>query len=448
VSFASPRGLTQCMRFILQRRTRVALIGALGVAAGVLATAAPGKDEARVADRATIAHVLGRLGFGARPGDVERIEGMGITAYIDQQLHPERIDNHDVEARLAGYETLALSQHDLAEKYFAPAEQLRRQQVVKQQLAAAKTARSARQAPSAAAAPPMNGAGNADENESMMSAPPAAAPTEAPGSTRDAAAIPPEVRMARQAEAGVLQELMQAKMLRATESNRQLEEVLTDFWFNHFNVYVGKGQVRQYLTSYERDAIRPHVLGKFRDLLGAVAHSPAMLFYLDNWQSAAPGSSDMRPQLQQRLNNARPAQRQMLLQRMQQMSQQQKRPARGLNENYAREIMELHTLGVDGGYTQQDVIALARILTGWTIDRPQLGGEFVFRPQTHDQGTKTFLGVTFKADGEREGERALDMLAEHPATAHHIAYELAQRFVADEPPAGVVDRAAKSFKTT
>jgi uncharacterized protein (DUF1800 family) len=259
------------------------------------------------------------------------------------------------------------------------------------------------------------------------------------------------LRQARQAAQSVVNELMQAKMLRAALSERQLEAVLTDFWFNHFNVSVTKGQVRQYLTEYERDAIRPYVFGRFRDMLGAVAHSPAMLFYLDNWQSAGPNTQIIPPDIERRLADSRlrPEQRRRIMDRLADMQRQQpKRPARGLNENYAREIMELHTLGVDGGYTQKDVTELARILTGWTIDRPQQGGAFMFRPQMHDQGTKTFLGVTFRNDGENEGERALDLLAAHPSTARHIAFQLAQRFVADEPPAALVDRAARTFTVT
>jgi uncharacterized protein (DUF1800 family) len=251
------------------------------------------------------------------------------------------------------------------------------------------------------------------------------------------------------AERQVVLQLMQAKMLRAVYSDRQLQEVMTDFWLNHFNVFIGKGPVRQYLTAYERDAIRPNALGHFRDLLGAVAHSPAMLFYLDNWQSSTPAPA-VPAGLQRRPGFARlsPGQRQRLLSRRATPQGGAQPPARGINENYARELMELHTLGVDGGYTQNDVIALARILTGWTIDRPRQGGGFVFRPGMHDNGPKTLLGVTFRPGGEDEGERALDLLAEQPATAHHIAYELAQRFVADTPPASLVDRAARRFQQT
>jgi len=216
---------------------------------------------------------------------------------------------------------------------------------------------------------------------------------------------------------------------------------------------VGKNQVRQYLTEYERDTIRPHVLGSFRDLLGAVAHSPAMLYYLDNWESSAANApAALPPQAAQRLANARltPAQRQQLTARLQQM---QKTPAKkapsGLNENYGRELMELHTLGVDGGYTQADVVNVARALTGWTINTPRQSGSFMFNPRMHDTGAKTILGVDFPAGhGQDEGERVLDLLARHPSTAHHIAFELAQRFVADEPPPALVDRAAKTFLET
>jgi uncharacterized protein (DUF1800 family) len=233
-----------------------------------------------------------------------------------------------------------------------------------------------------------------------------------------------------------MNELMNAKILRAAGSERQLEEVLVDFWFNHFNVFVGKGQVRQYLTSYERDAIRPHVLGKFRDMLGATAHSPAMLFYLDNFQSATPN-----PPPQQ-------ARRDPFYGRPMPVRPQPQRQGRGLNENYARELMELHTLGVDGGYTQKDVQEVARVFTGWTIDQPRAGGSFVFRPQMHDQDEKLVLGTKIKPDGQREGEKVLDLLASHPSTAHHVAFKLAQRFVADEPPKALVDRAAKRFLDT
>ncbi|MEZ5319285.1 MAG: DUF1800 domain-containing protein [Vicinamibacterales bacterium] len=376
------------------------------------------------ADRATVAHVLNRVAFGPRPGDIERVQAMGVEAYIDQQLHPERIDDSALARDLERFPTIGMSSRELTSQYFAPADELRRRQQQQQR--------------QNAAAPP----------DPAMMTPPAGQPARPE--------VSPEERQVRQRAQSVTNELMQAKMVRAIESEAQLQEVLVDFWFNHFNVFIGKGQVRQYLTEYEREAIRPYVLGSFRDMLGATAHSPAMLFYLDNFQSQTPTptlviSEQMRRQLDD--PNLRPQQRQQLEQRLRQMQarrQQQnpQRPQRGINENYARELMELHTLGVDGGYTQQDVIEVARILTGWTIDQPRQGGTFVFRPQMHDPGVKTVMGRTFAPGGQEEGERLLDMLATHPATAHHIAFKLAQRFVADEPPAALVDRAAKVFLDT
>jgi len=237
---------------------------------------------------------------------------------------------------------------------------------------------------------------------------------------------PPELRRRIDLSAGpaqvVVRDLMEGKLLRAIYSGRQLEEVLTDFWFNHFNVYLDKGADHYLVTEYERDAIRPHVLGKFRDLLEATAKSPAMLFYLDNWQSVGPAPAPARA-----ANQAR----------------------RGLNENYGRELMELHTLGVDGGYTQKDVTEVARCFTGWTILQPQRGGDFVFNPRAHDNGEKVVLGVKIPAGGGMsDGEKVLDILARHPSTAHFISRELAQRFVADAPPAALVDRMAQTFLKT
>jgi uncharacterized protein (DUF1800 family) len=226
----------------------------------------------------------------------------------------------------------------------------------------------------------------------------------------------------------VLTNLQQQKVLRAAYSERQLEEVMVDFWFNHFNVFAGKGQTRVYLTEYERDTIRPRVLGSFRELLGAVAESPAMLFYLDNWRSSAP----VEPR--ERRGMPRPP---------------QTRRRSGVNENYARELMELHTLGVDGGYTQQDVQEIARAFTGWTIANPREGGRFVFNPRMHDTREKTVLGQRVRAGGGRtDGEQVLDMLARHPSTARFIATKLARRFVSDEPPAALVARAAARFTSS
>jgi uncharacterized protein (DUF1800 family) len=392
-----------------------------------------------VADTATVAHVLNRLGYGPRPGDIARVQQMTLAKYIDEQLHPERIQDAALEAKLAAYPTIALSTDEIARDYYGPAEALRNA-----------AQREQRQA-----------AGSTMAGDPTMAAPPPPQRPDAPNQS-------PELRAARQKEQQVLQDLMQARVVRAVSSEKQLEEVLVDFWFNHFNVFAGKGQVRVYLTEYEREAIRPYVLGSFRDMLGAVAESPAMLFYLDNFQSVDPKAAQrMADDQQERQKMAaargrgarpgragqpvrpgqpgRPGQPAMTEQQMQRLQQQRNR---GLNENYARELMELHTIGVDAGYTQADVIAVARAFTGWTIDRPRDGGSFVFNAQMHDKDPKVVLGTTINAGGKRDGEAVLDLLAAHPATAKFIATKLARRLVADEPPASVVDRAAKVFLAT
>jgi uncharacterized protein (DUF1800 family) len=252
------------------------------------------------------------------------------------------------------------------------------------------------------------------------------------------------IRRARQ----VFDELAEAKLLRAAYADRQLEEVLADFWFNHFNVFARKGRTEVYIGEYERDIIRPHVLGRFRDLLEATAKSPAMLFYLDNWLSADPNAGERMDGLrrQARPNARRPNGRPNA--NTQAQSSTQNRQTRGLNENYARELLELHTLGVDGGYTQQDVVEVARAFTGWTIGRPGEQG-FRFAPAIHDRGAKKVLGQTIPSGGGIEdGERVLDIVARHPSTAMHIAFKLAQRFVSDAPPQALVDRAAATFSKT
>jgi uncharacterized protein (DUF1800 family) len=262
----------------------------------------------------------------------------------------------------------------------------------------------------------------------------------------------------------ILFDLAGAKLQRAVYSDRQLQEVMTDFWFNHFNVFFGKNLDRYLVAGYERDAIRPHVFGRFRDLLGATAKHPAMLVYLDNVRSVVPDSMRRyspaqhggmqgmgRPGARGGFARVRPGRT------MTDSAAAGARPQRptGPNENYARELMELHTLGVSGGYTQHDVVDVARALTGWTIDRGmgRRNGEvdpgFIFRPQLHDFGPKTILGHDFPAGrGQEEGEAVLDLLARSPATARHVALKLAQRFVADDPPAALVERLAQTFLRT
>jgi uncharacterized protein (DUF1800 family) len=424
------------MRAVTRSAYIVAVVAVVVTAAGTggladqITPAIPRKPD----DRAVV-HVLNRLGFGAAPGDVERVRTSGLAAYIDQQLQPERIDDSEMTTRLAAFETLAKSTQEMAQQYYLPAQMARRE--LQRQQAAPNPAGS----DPAMTAPPQNDAARRDALREMMT------PEQAEA-----------VRMERQA----LTELMQAKILRAAYSDRQLEEVMVDFWFNHFNVFSGKGQVRVYLTEYERDAIRPHVLGTFRELLQATAESPAMLFYLDNWQSSAPEGA---PTAAPRPDNGRvnPRNPNRMPGRPAAAGRPQKNRPRtlaelppglqnrraGLNENYARELMELHTLGVEGGYTQKDVQEVARAFTGWTIANPRQGGGFRFEPRMHDDGEKAVLGHKIKSGGgQKDGDTVLDVLANHPSTAQFIATKLARRFVADDPPKALVERAVRRFRDT
>jgi uncharacterized protein (DUF1800 family) len=323
-------------------------------------------------------HVLNRLAFGPSPGDINRIKSIGVEKYIEEQLSPNYIPlPQSVANKLDSLSTLHLSAPELFVEYGPPSYR---------------------------------------------------------GLQRDKQAV----QRARQRARVIVEEAMEARLIRAVESPRQLEEVMVNFWFNHFNVFAQKGLDRLWIGSYEREAIRPYSLGRFRDLLGATAKHPAMLFYLDNWQNTAPNSPGARGNF------------------------------KGLNENYARELMELHTLGVDGGYTQDDVITLARILTGWGFRRTQQPVQtraarlvqaqpsegfanhkgFYFDRNRHDFGAKVFLGHTIRGSGIGEGEEALDILAQHPSTARHISYKLAQYFVSDDPPKSLVDRLAREYLET
>ncbi len=366
-----------------------------------------------------ITHVLNRIGFGPAPGDVEEVRRIGLAKYIEQQLQPERLDDGAMTARLAGFQTLTKSARELAEAFFIPARMERRRSQLQQQQRAISDASMSTET---------------SEQRTMRT---------------------PELVEAMK-ERTVLAELAQQKILRAAYSERQLEEVMVDFWFNHFNVFVGKGATRLYLSEYERDAIRPHVFGTFRELLGATAQSPAMLFYLDNWQSSAPdGSATTAPNNAANRPRVRPGRPGRVPstgiagEAAARAEPPPNRRPRGLNENYARELMELHTLGVDGGYTQKDVQEIARAFTGWTIVNPRLGGGFHFEPRIHDDGEKVVLGHRIKAGGgQKDGEQVLDILAAHPSTARFIATKIARRFVADDPPAALVDRAAARFRDT
>jgi uncharacterized protein (DUF1800 family) len=304
-----------------------------------------------------LVHFLNRTSFGPTREELEKVQQSGITAYLDQQLRPEQIGDSVVADRVAELKTMRLSSRELLELY------------------------------------------------------PQAAVAQAKGMDMS------QMQGPRQ----VILELQLARLIRAVYSQRQLYEVMVDFWSNHFNIFAGKGADRWLSTSFDRDTIRPHALGSFKDLLTATAQSPAMLFYLDNWMSVSPQS----PAAQRGANNRR----------------------QGINENYAREVMELHTLGVDGGYTQKDIQEVARCFTGWTIERPRGQGEFRFEQRFHDNGAKTVLGTHIAAGGGMEdGLKVIDILASHPATARFIATKLARRFVADDPPAAVVSKASAVFQ--
>ena len=454
----------------------------------------PAMDEHKRALQA-----LNRLTFGPRPGEVEQVAAMGVDKWIEQQLHPERIDDHAAEARLAGFTTLRMSTAEMIEKFPPP-------QVVKQVAEGKKNMprdpkeraiyesqvdayrdRQERKQEKGVQDPnnPNMSDANADQKAALRQA-----RMEADARAQELLDLPPDERfqeilkmspeerhmlardMKQDDRQRVMQEftpqeretvmalanpqqvitteLQQAKVLRAAYSERQLDEVMTDFWFNHFNVFMGKGPDRYLLTAYERDVIRPHAMGKFKDLLNATAKSPAMLFYLDNWLSVGPHSDVALGRPRQRAYRPlyrgpfgvpvyRPP-------RPQNPNAQQRKPKReGLNENYARELMELHTLSVNGGYSQKDVTEVAKVFTGWTIRQPRQGGGFEFNQRLHEPGPKYVLGKVIKDHGEKEGEQVLEMLTKSPKTAHFISYKLAQRFVADEPPPALVDRMAATY---
>jgi uncharacterized protein (DUF1800 family) len=339
-------------------------------------------------------HALNRLGYGPRPADAAAIAEQGadkwLERFLTEQLEPRRLPQPAaLTERLAGLEVLKLGQAELLGRYRE----------------AVKATREAKR-------------------------------EQAKGETPSADAL----NAVREQVRPLVQQAATARLARGLQSPAQLEEVLTEFWFNHFNVFAGKQAVGVLVADYEQRAIRPFVLGRFRDMLGATARHPAMLVYLDNAQSVAPGYAPQRPG--RHVLDRRP--------------EPKARAPKGLNENYARELMELHTLGVDGGYTQRDVTELARMLTGWGLDQRKVligaatgqGDLFEFDANKHDHGSKTWLGQTVRGGGQAEGERALDLLAAHPATARHLARKFAQAFVADEPPASLVDKLADNFKAT
>lgn len=536
-----------------------------------------------------IVHALNRFTFGIKPGDMDQVRAMGLDKWFDQQLHPEKINDDALEARLAPFRTLRMSTREMVENFPSPQivkavengrmsmpsdpakraiyesriAQLRQQQANKQDANNNGNANNASNGnngnnannnnadnapkdtdfdmkdtkadsanPADANLTPQQRQQRQKDREDAMyadlgvdrnqpkpqnpqnpqntqttqttpaaaSSDPSMSPDPAPNRNpqaqrrREAALyadvesdrllqMPPEQRYktilsmrpmerldlarlyrgpkAMQLVDGmkpeqqetimaivnpqvVIGEIAEAKLLRAIYSDRQLEEVMTDFWYNHFNVFIGKGQDRYMITAYERDVIRPHVLGKFKDLLVATAKSPAMMFYLDNWQSVGPDSELARygP------GGRRPAYRRGpfgMIYQQPPRPQAKNRPS-GLNENYAREIMELHTLGVDGGYTQRDVTELAKVFTGWGIDQPQRGGSFRYNDRAHEPGNKYVLGHKIGDHGESEGMEMLDVLAHHPSTAKFVSKKLAMRFVSDNPPQSLINRMAATFQ--
>src|ERR1700677_3107818 len=495
------------------RRRRLLVGAVLLAAAAITAQSALGRKKDKpnalppLDDQMRAVHALNRLTFGPRPGDVDRVRQMGVDKWIDLQLHPEKINNSALEARLAAFPTLRMDTAQIIENF--PPEQLIRQVAdgkaalprdpMQRVVYEAKLQRleDKREKKEEARG---NGAETRDAAVTITSCAEGACPVAINSDsvqmgdasqrvndvetrrrearrrdnlkTQELADLAPDERMkeilalspedqvvlagARGGKADalleglnprqketvealnnpeqvVVNELTQAKLLRAIYGERQLDEVMTDFWMNHFNVFINKGADRYLLTSYERDAIRPHVLGKFEDLLVATAKNTAMMFYLDNWLSVGPNSEialGIAPHRYGYGPQNRP---------------RKGKQASGLNENYGRELMELHTLSVNGGYSQQDVTEVAKVFTGWTLEQPKKGGDFRFEPRMHEPGDKIVIGHRIKSNGEQEGLEVLHLLAHNPKTAHFISQKLAMRFVSDNPPAALVDRMTQTF---
>jgi uncharacterized protein (DUF1800 family) len=450
--------------------------------------------QTRLSEEQRIVHILNRLGFGARPGDVGRVQSVGVENYINLQLNPEKISDALAESKVKDLASLNMTTAELYEKFPQPGQLLKQLQargVLPADLAAARDSRVKGGADASPANMPKSGDSMEMKAESVASTKKTPAPNDTVNlldNEKYRQAIRDYyLQNGLQQPQRITAELQASRLLRAVYSERQLQEVMVDFWTNHFNVFAGKGADRWLLPAYDRDTIRPNAMSKFSTLLVATAQSPAMLFYLDNFQSVSPNAQrgpapgamprpraqrdtlmgmllggrrrrdamidrrdpNMRPQTgipPQRAAGAAPAQRQK----------------RGINENYARELMELHTLGVDGGYTQKDVQEVARCFTGWTIFAPrgagaaanaltgqaarENAGTFYFNARMHDEGEKTVLGHKIPAGGGiKDGLMVLDILAHHPATAKFIATKLARHFVSDNPPPALVDRVAATF---
>jgi uncharacterized protein (DUF1800 family) len=454
-----------------------------------------GDTAGKLSERQRVVHALNRLTFGPRPGDVDAVLAKGLDSWIEDQLHPESLDDSALNGRMAPYATTRMSLKQMADLF--PSDNVINQIVsgkralppdpVQKMVYSVQVARieqdKAKQAAASASAmaesAAMSAASAKADASSARSEMGMAKPEMARPEADKAAGVPdisPQQEAAREIADHLLDlpkdqrmaalenvapeklvdfpaqlradqrdhlladftpdereifralaiprnvvanELQQAKVTREIYSERQLQEVMTDFWVNHFNVFQYKDQCVYYTTAFERDTIRPHAFGKFYDLLVATAQSPAMLVFLDNWVSMGPHSQAAG-----------------------------KGGFSGLNENYGRELMELHTLGVDGGYTQSDVTELARVLTGWTIAQPEDGAKFQFDPRRHEPGVKTVLDQKFYEAGMDEGLRALYAIAHNPATGHFISKSIAMRFISDDPPESVVKRMTDTFLST
>jgi len=398
--------------------------------------------EAGLTERQAAAHLLSRFTYGPRPGDVDKVVAMGLDRWFEQQL-AANLPDPQVAERLRPLQALAMSNEEIFRRY--PPNGMILAEMRREGLLPGKKA-GKDDTPQTVAAD----LANLDKKELRE---------KTVDYAREKGYLP---------EKQLLGQVMTQKLVRAVYSENQLAEVMTDFWFNHFNVSLTNNKVRPYLLSYERDAIRPNVLGHFRDLLEATARHPAMLVYLDNAQSSAAmeAPTTMAGELERRRAfNRRPGR---FAPQAGAGAAGKGKKEHGLNENYARELMELHTLGVDGGYTQADVIAVARAFTGWTVLPPgparqqaenrlarvqrvgglgfQEQGDFLFRADTHDAGAKVVLGQTLPAGrGIEDGEQVLDIVAAHKSTARHLATQIAARFVADQPPQALVDRLAAVY---
>lgn len=474
-------------KFSLVTKT-VAFLMTLAMFAPVFSVAANAqsmtKSKAKgLTEEQKILHVLNRLAFGARPGDVEKVKAMGLKKFIEQQLNPNSLDDSASEARLRNFDVLKLSNDELFSKYPAPAALLAlvaqnngmtRRELQAERAEAKQEKKDAKTEKQSGEMPAQPNRPQANTEEAMYQA--------------QIQEMYVKYNLGRPQQ--INQQLNASRILRAVYSEKQLNEVMVDFWSNHFNVFANKQSVRWFLPEYDRDVIRPNALGNFKDLLLATAKSPAMLYYLDNFQSVAEQKpqdmTQQRQRLQQLKNNPQARERfkqnqnltdEQVEERIKQMEQRMnmaQNNRRGINENYAREIMELHTLGVDGGYTQKDIQEVARAFTGWTITDPrgyrnaanvtgradqirnqqerQLGlpantpsGKFIFLDQIHDKGEKMILGQKVNEGGVNDGLKVIDMLAKHPSTAKFIARKLAVKFVNDNPSEAFVNRIADAF---